>query len=67
MKLKQLLAEKKESINLGVELANGASMHLSDYLRLLESRIEELEARAQPSPAAASAEAVKDHDISDRG
>lgn len=66
MKIKQLLAEKKESINMGVELADGSTMNLSDYLRALHTRIERLEEKAPPPPADGS-EPVQDHDISDRG
>lgn len=67
MNIKQLHADKKESFRLEVELENGLTVGLSDYLRALHARLERLEALAQPSPAAASVEPVQDHDISDRG
>lgn len=43
MKIKQLHADKKESFSLAVELENGLTVSLSEYLRALHARIEELE------------------------
>ena len=66
MKIKQLHADKKESFSLAVELDNGLTVSLSDYLRALHARIEKLEEQARPvQPLAADSQALKDCDIAE--
>lgn len=66
MKIKQLNADKKESLILEVELESGLTVGLSDYLRALQLNIERLTERVAALESAGGA-AAKDHDIPDQG